>query len=125
MRVLFSLIVPLGSFAMYWISIHFGSDPYNGTDLLWAALVTIILMIGWYLCFPLRTKIERFSVAWMLGIEIGIVLILIGWIFGVEMGYHWGDYVWFFGLWSTVYSLGFSKKHKCHKLSFFKSLKDD
>ncbi len=119
-RIIFSVMIPLGSFIAYWVSIR-RDDSYSGTDLIWAALVTIILMAGWYLFFPLRKKIERLSVVWILGINFGIALMLIGLISSHMMGYHWGDYMWFFGLWSTVFSFGLPKEYKRHKLSFFKS----
>lgn len=117
MRIIASIVPPFGAFAKYWLSVHFGGDPYNGTDLLWAGLVTTILMVGWYLFFPLRKKVERLSIAWMLAVNFGILLMVIGYIFGVEMQYHWGDYVWFYGLWSTGLSFVFGKDHKPHKIS--------
>ncbi len=125
-RVISSVSVPLGSFVTYWLSIHFGDDSYSGTDLFWGVLVTIILMVAWYLHFPLSQKIERFSIAWILGGSFGVFLFITGFIFGVELGYPWGDYMWFFGLWTAVHFYGMCNKHKPYpekrKLSFFKNL---
>ncbi len=86
MRIISSVLIPLGAFAMYWLSIHFGDDSYSGTDLLWAVLVTIILIVAWYLFFPLRKKVERFSIAWLLGVNFGIGLTFIGLISSHMMG---------------------------------------
>ena len=118
-RIIFSVMIPLGSLITYWVSIR--NVPDNGTHLLWAVLVTIILMVSWYLFFPLRKKIERLSIVWVLGTNFGIALVLIGFISSNLMGYHWGDYIWFFGLWSTIFSFGLPKEYKRHKISFFKS----
>lgn len=117
-RIISSMLPPLGAFVTYWVSIRNVLD--NGTHLLWSALVTIILMVAWYLFFPLRKRVERLSIAWVLGIEIGLGLMFVGFISSNLMGYHWGDYMWFYGLWSTIFSFVFRDGLKRHKLSFFK-----
>lgn len=120
-RIISSVFPPLGALTKYWLSIHFGGDPYGGTDLLWAVLITVILIGTWYVFFPFRSKVERLSVVWVIGVNFGIGLMIIGWIFGVELGHHWGEYMWFYGLWSACYSFIFGKDFKRHKMSFLKS----
>ena len=97
-------------------------------NLLWGALVTIILAASLYLF--LEKKPERFSVAWGVGISVGIGLFVIGLVWsGSEntSGLYgaWGDYMWFFGLWTTGISLSMPKEHKSYRWSFFKRVRSE
>jgi len=114
-----SAVIPLGSFVFYWAEIgrdNLGRDgnPYSGTvtDLLWGALVTVILIAIMYLYFPLSKWIERFSPAWSFGITCSIGFSIIGLMMDTVGGYAWGSYAWFFFLWLTVDFIVMSKERK-------------
>ena len=68
-----SLVFPLLSFSGYWRSLD---DAYSASNLLWGALVTIILAVSLYLF--LEKKPERFSLAWAVGISVGFGLFIVG-----------------------------------------------
>jgi len=114
-----SAVIPLGSFVFYWAEIGRGNlgqdgNPYSGTvtELLWGALVTIILMATMYLYFPFNKKIERFSPAWSFGITCSSGFFLIGLMMDNVGGYAWGAYAWFFFLWITADFVGMPKERK-------------
>ena len=118
-----SLAIPVFSFSGYWRSLD---DAYSTTNLLWGALVTIILAASLYLF--LEKKPERFSVAWGVGISVGIGLFIIGLAWSSSehnSGLYgaWGDYMWFFGLWTAGISLSVPKEHKPYRWSFFKRVR--
>ncbi len=88
----------------YWAEIGRDDSPYSGTvtDLLWGALVTVILIASMYLYFPLSKWVERFSPAWGFGITCSTGFSIIGLIMDIVGGYAWGTYAWFFFMWLTA-----------------------
>ena len=102
-RLWFSIGLPLFSFVFYWADIGRGNlggggNPYSGTatDLIFGALVTVILIAVLYLYFPVSEKIERFSPAWSFGITCGTGFFFIGLMMQNIGGCAWGAYAWFF-----------------------------
>ncbi|MXY08201.1 MAG: hypothetical protein F4058_04700 [Rhodothermaceae bacterium] len=120
-----SLVFPLLSFSGYWRSLD---DAYSASNLLWGGLVTLILAVSLYLF--LEKKPERFSVAWGVGISVGVGLIIVGLVWSSsesssDIYRAWGDYMWFFGLWTAVIILSMPKEHKPYKWSFFKRVRPE
>ncbi|MCY3614796.1 MAG: hypothetical protein OXH03_06840 [Bacteroidetes bacterium] len=120
-----SLVIPLLSFSGYWRSLD---DAYSASNLLWGALVTIVLTVSLYLF--LENKPERFSRAWVVGISVGFGLFIVGSVWSSsesssDIYRAWGDYMWFFGLWTAVINLSMPKEHKPYKWSFFKRVRPE
>ncbi len=122
-RIFASVLLILPSFVVYVNNLN---DDYTKINLLWGALVTIILMAFLYL--PLDKKIERFSVAWGMGICIGTGLFVIGLVISdsesqPDVYRAWAQYMWMFGIILTALSLSMPKEHKPYKWSFFKRVR--
>ena len=126
-RILLSTGIPLLCFGAYWFDLV-RYDSYSDSNLLWGALVTIILMVARYLHYPLEEKIERFSPAWMIGVGAGVSLVAIGAVISNNADWpilkSWAEYVWFFGLFGVLISyLIMPKERKPHEWSFFQACK--
>lgn len=124
-RFILSAWVPLVCFGSYWLNLV-RYDVYSGLNLLWGALVTIILIVAMYLHYPLEKKIERFSPAWGVGVGTGASLAMIGLIISNNVAPStlkvWGEYAWIFGLFGVLVTyLILPKEHKVAERSFFKS----
>ncbi len=119
MNILLALLVPLFSFSRYWRNLD---DAYSDVNVLWGALVTMILVVFLYLI--LEKDIERFSVAWGIGISLALGLIFVGvaWSALSELAIiiAWGQYMWFSGLWLMGIFVVMPQEYKRYQWTFFK-----
>ncbi len=118
-NILLSLLFSLFSFSRYWRNLD---DAYSDVNLLWGALVTVILVVFLYLI--LEKDIERFSVAWGIGISLALGLISVGvaWsaLSELDIFIAWGQYMWFSGLWLMGIFVVMPQEYKRYQWSFFK-----
>ena len=121
-KLVFALLIPSLSFFRYSRSLD---SDYSTTNLLWGVLATTVLAIYLYL-LPVE-KIERFSVAWGIGISMSIGLVFVGVVLSISMEtgvlYAWARYMLFFGLMGSIPFIAAPKDHKPYKWSFFKRVK--
>ena len=120
-NILVALLIPILSFSRYWRNLD---DAYSDMNLLWGALVTMILVVFLYLI--LEKDIERFSVAWgIIGIFAALGLTSVGVVWSalseLDILIAWGEYMWFFGFWLTCWLfVAMLQGHKRYQWSFFK-----
>ena len=119
-NILLSLLFSLFSFSRYWRNLD---DAYSDVNLLWGALVTVILVVFLYLI--LEKGIKRFSVAWGLSISAALGLTSVGVIWSAlsesDILIAWGQYMWFFGFWLLCWLfVATFQGHKHYEWSFFK-----
>ncbi len=118
-NILLALLVPLFIFSRYWRNLD---DAYSDVNLLWGALVTVILVVFLYLI--LEKDIERFSVAWSIGISLALGLISVGiaWstLSELDIIIAWGQYMWFSGLWLMGIFVVMPQEYKHYQWSSFK-----
>ncbi len=119
-NILLALLVPLFSFSRYWGNLD---DAYSDMNMLWGALVTVILVVFLYLI--LEKDIERFSVAWWLSISAALGLTSVGLAWSAlsesDILIAWGQYMWFSGYWLICWLFIVTfQEHKHYEWSFFK-----
>ncbi len=118
-NILSALLFPLFSFSRYWQNLD---DAYSDVNLLWGALVTVILVVLFYLI--LEKDIERFSLAWGMGMSLALGLISVGvaWsaLSELDIFIAWGQYMWFSGLWLMGIFVVMPQEYKRYRWLFFK-----
>ncbi len=104
-RIISSAWLPLVCFMSYCFPPW---DGLSGMNLLYGALVTIILIIVLYL-YPIQQTIKHRSVIWWLGVIMAIGLFVAGFAldffeFKLEAEIYgaWGNYIWFFSLFTLL-----------------------
>lgn len=125
-RLCISIIFPLFAFYWYW---QVFDEKNSDVDLLRGAVISMVLAITIFLYLPTGKKIERFSIAWGLGLILTLFLASMGLIMSGFIGSAefipietkaWGEYIFFFAIWMPVIHELASSWDKPYKWSFFK-----
>lgn len=102
-RLAFSVTFPLIALWQYWYSAKRDGD-YSTNQLLLASAIAIVVAAAIFLYVPIAKKVERWSIAWWLGLMaimfLGATAIIIHWLY--EAHRAWSHAVIFFTIWIPV-----------------------
>ena len=99
-RVLNALVFPIFGLVMYWRELD---GDYGAGQMVVAGAIALVLSIGIYVYPPIAKRIESKSVAWLLGLGLTVIIVLVGATNSLTNPENtWGMPVAFFAIWIPV-----------------------